>query len=395
MLTSDESSSISSRRVRTRLAEFFATLDLGAELAETVRPDIFSSFLRKVFGSRDGLTKAAANFSGLRGHFRDKAELVGLVENLLAADPRNFLLLAHLHRQLRFTNIELVHFFFDTSRLDNLEYYSQLVHDDPEFGSAYQKLASSKKWQGHFSGAEDRLVRLATFKKSIAGYLGSEEKCWHLWRSRIEMDPGVRQRISHFVVNNEDLAQIIDQNAVETTLDRSLRTVNVEMVKKERGSYAPRKVREILASNGFVEHEYGTRNIQELERVLQTESMTGNPYLGYTTEVSWKEVSKKFDFVLVGKSHIGFVLEVNYYSTSMSKIREVVAHFKELKRRCVERYRLIYVTDGVGWLNLGKDVLGMLEFEAKETKNGDQIPFLMNLRIFEEYISRIKAAMKS
>ncbi len=79
------------------------------------------------------------------------------MENLLAADPRNFLLLAHLHRQLRFTNIELIHFFFNTSKLDNLEYFSQLVQNDPEVGLASQKLASSKKWQGHFSGAEDRL----------------------------------------------------------------------------------------------------------------------------------------------------------------------------------------------------------------------------------------------
>src|SRR3990172_12118453 len=98
MLAADESGPISSsRRIRTRLVEFFATLDLGAELAETMRSSEVPQFLRRVFGPGDGLKEAAAKFSNLRGRFADRVDLVGLVDKLLKEEPRNFLVLSHLH----------------------------------------------------------------------------------------------------------------------------------------------------------------------------------------------------------------------------------------------------------------------------------------------------------
>lgn len=48
---------------------------------------------------------------------------------------------------------------------------------------------------------------------------------------------------------------------------------------------------------------------------------------------------------LVGRRCIGFP-EVSYFSASMSNVREVLASFRELLA-CSDRYRFIYVTDGV------------------------------------------------
>lgn len=384
-----------SLRVRQRLTEFFATLDLGAELAETMRSDQESlpPLLQEVFGSQEGLAKAAGEFSSLKGRFKDKPELVRLVEALLATDPAKFLMLTHLHRQLRFTNVELIHFLFDSSQLDNISYYEEIMRTDTQFGIVYRKLVGSTRWQGYISPAEAEVARLATLKKAVSAYLGPEDNCWNLWRSRIKTDHSVRTRIAAFVAHNEDLALLIEQGTVETALQRSLRTVNVEMVKKERGRYAQRRVREILSRNGFVEHNYGTQDLEELERSLQSVPEEKLPRLAYTAEVKWASAAKKFDFALIGRRRIGFVLEVNYFSTSMSKIREVLVHFKELKITCSDRYRLIYVTDGVGWLELAKDLRGMLEFEAQQVRE-DETPFLMNLRTFEQNLQRIKTVIQ-
>jgi hypothetical protein len=79
----------------------------------------------------------------------------------------------------------------------------------------------------------------------------------------------------------------------------------------------------------------------------------------------------------------------------MSKIREVVRHFMELKRACRGKYKLIYITDGMGWFGLAKDVKRMLEFEMEEqNKESSPVRFLMNLEIFRQNIKLIKNEMR-
>ncbi|MEM3705705.1 MAG: DpnII family type II restriction endonuclease, partial [Candidatus Bathyarchaeia archaeon] len=92
---------------------------------------------------------------------------------------------------------------------------------------------------------------------------------------------------------------------------------------------------------------------------------------------------------------VKFVIETNYFTTSMSKIREVVRHFMELKKSCMGKYKLIYITDGMGWFGLAKDVKRMLEFEIEEQKKEpSQVRFLMNLEIFRQNIDLIKNEMR-
>jgi hypothetical protein len=388
--------SIPSEIVRNRIVEFFATLDIGAELAETVRPETntLPPVLRKVFGTRERLEVAATRFAQLRDKYRDKPELTNQVATLLEKDPAHFLALAHILRQLRFTNVELVHFMFEAQRLNDPQYYEHLMESDSRFNNVVQRFERSRNWLKYTKDSNRQVARIATFKKTVSAYLGSEERCWDLWRSRIETDPEVRQRIASFVVNNEDLSDLIQQNTVNTFLQRSLRTVNVEMVKKERGGYAPRKVREIVTRAGFVEHDYGTTDISELESLLHRRPLTELPRFGYATEITWIEGVKKFDFVLIGRSQIGFVIEVNYFTTAMSKIREVLSHFKQLKQACSEKYRLIFVTDGVGWLDLAKDLERMIEFEIEQRSVNDKVPFLVNLLTLDHSIARIKEQIR-
>jgi hypothetical protein len=242
----------------------------------------------------------------------------------------------------------------------------------------------------------DKDMLLASCKKAMTSYLKSEKECWSLWSARIKSDSSVAQRISDFVVKKEDLKKLIETDSVRNSLLRSLRTVNVEILKRERGEYASRKVKEILENAGFVFEPYAkAKDIKDLESAIKTCQLIGKTSnLIYTSEKLWKEQDKRFDFVLISKNHIQFVIETNYFTTSMSKIREVVRHFIELKKACRKRYRLIYITDGMGWFGLAKDVKRMLEFEIEELRfEPSRIPFLMNLEIFKQNMDKIKAEM--
>lgn len=385
---------MSSNKIRCRLTEFFATLDMAAEFAQTMTRNGMSPFLNQVFGSQDEFDRVASQFSELKGRFADKDELVRLVARFLEENPAKFLVLTHLHRQKRFTNVELVNFLFDSKRLGDLSYYEDLLKTDSGFKATFEKVWQQTSWQGYIDTTDADLSKLASFKKTVSRYLGDERSCWKLWSLRIQNDPTARDRIASFVVRNEDLDRLIEQDAVQTALQRSLRTVNVESVKRERGGYGARRVREALERFGFMEHDYGTHDIIELNKVLKEGRGGSIPDLGYAREVEWKNEAKRFDFVLIAGKQLGFVMEVNYFSTSMSKIREVLKDFKELKKTCTKHhYPFIYVTDGVGWLKLVNDVERMLEFEAQEAES-DEMPFLVNLTQLENNLPRMKSQMK-
>jgi len=392
---------LSSPSIQKRLQEFFATLDLKCEMPETVITESITPFLKKVFDKESNFWIAAEKIQELKGKYQTEDDLISKIAELLKDDPRYFLLLTHLHRQLRFTNLELVHFLFDQDKLEDVNYYLRLLEEDETFKNQYYKVLKSKKWKEYLGIVDIQKCNtetlVATFKKVLMSYIGSESKCWPLWKSRIENDADVRYRIAMFLIKNEDLKNLIDDDNVKAALGRSLRTVNVEIQKRERGEYGSRRVREILESAGFIYDAFTNfKEMEELEDFLsskKTFDLKENEYI-YTTEKLWKKENKRFDFVLIANRRVHFVIETNYFTTSMSKIREVVRHFMELKKACRGKYKLIYITDGMGWFGLVKSVKEMLEFEMEEQKiEQSRIPFLMNLELFRKNIELIKAEM--
>lgn len=390
---------MNSKEISRKLSRFYATLDLKCELPEPISLAGLTSFLKKEFKSEKNFWDYVDSLQRLKNKYKTDKELIQKLTTLLKKDPLYFLVLTHLHRQMRFTNLELVHFLFDRERLNDAHYYLSLMDSDPLFKRLADKRVSSKSWIQYvgkvdLKSSEDNV--LASFKKIIASYLGPEEKCWKLWKSRIENDSTVSKRIVEFVVKNEDLKKLIESNSVKTAMERSLRTKSVEILKKERGEYGSNQVKNILNSAGFVFNEYKQfSDIEELEKEIQTQKTLNESKYVYTIEKEWKREGKKFDFVLISNNKVQFVVEVNYYTTGMSKVGEVVKHFMELKQACRGKYRLIYITDGMGWLKLVKKVKDMIEFEIEEQRREpSKVPFLMNLEMFKENMNLIKAEMK-
>jgi hypothetical protein len=388
---------------RSRLTEFFATVDLQCEILPRAKRAGLPPFLLKTFQSEENFWHYANRLQTLRDTASSNSRLIDSVASLLSDDPLYFLVLMHLHRQIRFTNLELVNAFFDRDKLNDLAYYRWLSQHDPTFAEVVNTVSKSKGWQNYMGAiratgqsrlepeAEDTNVGiLALNKKAVTKYLGSEGGCWHLWESRIRSDSSVRTNIARFVVENEDLGDLVQEKTVLTALGRSLRIVNVELVKRERGEFGSRRVKEILEDAGFKPLAVkGVSNISDVTRLLPASS----DFL-YLQEIPWKEQDKRFDFVLARRGKIGFVIETNYFTTSMSKIREVVKHFRELKIACRGKYRLVYITDGMGWFNLMKTVRDMIEFEKDELEiEPSKIPYLMNLELFRRGVSQVKDEM--
>lgn len=392
---------MSSEEISKKLSKFYATLDLKSELPERTVSDKLTPFLTKVFRKEENFWKHAESLQKLKDTYRTEKELIKKVAGMLETDPKYFFVLAHLHRQLRFTNLELVHFLYNREKLNDISYYTSLMKTDPAFRRLAEKRAGLVSWTKYIGevdlgSSEDNV--LASFKKVVTTYLGSESEHWKLWKSRIENDPTVPERIAEFVIKNEDLKQLIESNSVLNALKRSLRTVNVEILKKERGEYGSRRVENILVSAGFVFEPYEKiGDIEELEKTVSSQKTLFNiksRYI-YTEEKEWKREEKRFDFVLIYNNKIQFVIETNYYTTAMSKVREVVKHFVELKKACRGKYRLIYITDGMGWLKLAKSVKSMIKFEMEEQKiESSPVEFLMNLEMFRQNIDFIKSQMK-
>lgn len=378
--------------VRERLTEFYASLDMAGSLAITSRAEEAASpqLLITVFGSIDNLFKVAGTFSKMRGKYSSDAELIVMVSKSLEENQDLFLVLSHLHRQLRFTNIELVNMLFEPSRLNDLGYYEELIKSDSKFAEVYAKTIGAKMWRERTGHTDPILHKLASCKKTVSSYLDSENDCWALWKERIRSDASVRKQIAEFVVRNEDLGQLIRDGLIEPAMQRSLRTVNVESVKQELGGHASTRVRRILDNHRFVSYDYGTKNFDELRSILRS-LKSGLPEYGYTSEVTWKKVDKKFDFVLIRRDEIKYVMELNYFTTSMSKIREVVGHYKDLREKVLPYVPFIYITDGVGWFNLAKSLEEMFALESG--KGGKSLPFLMNLGLFDMKLEALKASM--
>jgi hypothetical protein len=387
-----------SEPVRKRLAEFYASLDLACELPDRFTAIGLTPFLLKQFGSEEEFWRLTEKLRELKARAKDVDTLASQLAALIKGEPRYFLILMHLHRQIRFTNLELVHLLFNADQLNNHSYYIELMKQDPVFSEAAKRQQSSRDWVSYVGPMEYGTPgpsSMASFKKVVASYVGDEGSCWRKWQSRILRDPSVPLRIARFLVKNEDFDHLVKEDSIISALKRSLRTVNVEIVKRERGEYGARRVSEILKAAGLVHDPYrDAKTLEDLEQQLrQSTLIQAQGQFVYTTEKRWAAEDKRFDFVLTSQRKAQFVIETNYFTTSMSKIREVVKHYKDLRQACLRKgYRLLYVTDGIGWLSLAKTLAEMIALDDSIGVPG-KVPFLMNLAMLQNWIEKIKQQM--
>lgn len=387
-------STIGGPATSNRLGEFYATLDLGykspAQSVATGSPE----WLEKVFASDDDFANSIRAIVDLGQFSSDPASLTSSLARLLETDSRLFVPLMFAFRQSRFTNADLVQMLFDQSRLDDPRYYRDLERTDDEFRDAARRVRNNRKWTPILVGLAPEKALLATYKKAISGYLTRPAVAWKRWQSRIRTDADVRKRIGRYVVEVLGIQKLFEIQGTEALIRINLRTTNVEEVKHQVGEYATDRVRNELAQSGFQEWdlEAGERDYRTVDRLAKRLPSSA---IRFVSEVLWKE-EKRFDFVLVNNSGLRFAIEVNYFTTSGSKIGEVVDHFIELNRDPERFFHLFYVTDGAGWFSYTKDVRRMLDEEsARNVDKGTSHRFLVNLAQFGVSLRRAATEMLS
>jgi hypothetical protein len=401
--------------VQRSLIEFYAKLDM------TVRPSFGVSRdsengqpMLLSLGTDPFIKSLASKVQGLEGSYSSKEELAASVAEMMREDPRFFIFFMHLFRQIKFTNVELLHFMFDQDRLDDLDYYESLMAESEMMQLKSRRMLGRKPWKELFEigpkddrlkvlwdsrpGRENELLHF--FKKIVYMYCGSEKASSVLWLERVRSDEGVRKRVARFLVKNENLDQVIRSGMVMSLFERSVRLLHVEQVKAKRGKFAPEKIARSLGNRGFVQRDFeGSPTIEEVEGDLRRGRYSDE--LIYTQEKKWisKELGrpKVFDFVLCSRSGVEFFMETNYFTTGMSKIGEVVENFKKLHIACErKKRRFIYVTDGMGWIGLNKAIKSVLELDVKgrRTRLDRKIPLLMNIRMFDEWLPTIVESLR-
>lgn len=90
---------------------------------------------------------------------------------------------------------------------------------------------------------------------------------------------------------------------------------------------------------------------------------------------------KRFDFVVPTKAKT-YLIEVNFYSTSGSKLNEVARSYSELAPRInsLEGYEFVWITDGVGWRGA----------KSKLQEAFEVIPRIYNLASLPHFIDELR-----
>ena len=161
------------------------------------------------------------------------------------------------------------------------------------------------------------------------------------------------------VFKNKQIKNLVDYVfGVETGLDTNAR--------KNRSGHL---------MEGQVASIFDDANIVYRQEVYSTE-YPGLSVLG--------EDKKRFDFV-VETNRSKYLMEVNFYSGSGSKLNEVARAYSELspKINAVDGFEFVWITDGIGW----KSAKNKLE-EAFYA-----IPNIYNLTNIDKFINQIKEEM--
>lgn len=171
-------------------------------------------------------------------------------------------------------------------------------------------------------------------------------------------ETGLFDLISNHIINN-----LLDYaTGVEVGLNSNAR-------KNRIGHLMESIVEKYIQEAGFVKNKtyFKEMYLEDIERKwnIDLSKLSNN-----------SQVSKRFDFVVRTNNCI-YAFEVNFYSTSGSKLNETARSYKEIAKECkhIKGFNFIWITDGKGWRNAQnnlKDTFDVLDnlFNLKDLQDG-------------------------
>ncbi len=254
--------------------------------------------------------------------------------------------------------------------------------------------------------SDEKLVFLARSKRLIADYC--KKKDTRPIQERLRISEKTRMRAAKYLIENRGLNDILQGIKPRVFIEKKRIPVDT---KTSHGKYSTRILENILVKAGFEGSDNKgpcssmmiprTGRVQQLlgdaskslsyckEREVESLSRPGSSVSSESVSTG-AETSKRFDFVLLFDNIPKVVIEINFFTTSGSKIGINEKEYLALHKKITETengLRFIWVTDGSYWLTQ----TGRKSFRKLAPLFHDD---LKNLAMFAEDLRNIKRDMK-
>jgi hypothetical protein len=317
--------------------------------------------------------------------------------------PGSFKVLEAVLQQQRFTHAQLIHFFFDVVKMNSLNVDSvyqyallNIDHDRNLLGQcekALKELASGVTLSELRRSDKDehRRMVVAVFKMAVSKHAKKIAKDPEILKLRV-CDPVFKEssyRLSDYVIHRLRLNDLLGCTDLQALLKAKRAPLDT---KGMHGDYGKMKVAEVLERNGYL-------NIDAIlnGNGLKTLKSDVSEQLGdklprgklFCTErfvegiIKPKEKKpKKFDVIIFTGSKPRHLFEVNFYTTSGTKIGINEGEYVDLREAIgvTKEYEFHWITDGNYWLSPG----GRERYERLLSEFGS----IYNINTFEANLNR-------
>ena len=290
--------------------------------------------------------------------------------------PRTFDVLEAVLQQQNFTHAQLIHFFFDVVKMnspniDSIYQYAilNLDHDRHllrQCESALKGIAPETQLSQlrRSDKDEDRRVVVAVFKIAVSKHAENITKKPDILRLRVS-DPVFKEssyRLSDYVIHQLRLNDLLESTDLPVLL-KSKRAPRD--TKGMHGDYGKKKVIGVLERNGFVNIDtvLDKKNLRTLKGDLAGQlGEVLPPGRLFCTERFVEGVVKpqegklkKFDIIIFSGAKPRHLFEVNFYTTSGTKIGINEGEYVEMSKAIASMsgYQFHWITDGNYWLSSG------------------------------------------
>lgn len=285
-------------------------------------------------------------------------------------NPKSFIIFEALFQLQRFTNVQLIHFFFDVVKLNSTkiepiyEYMILNLKHDEEFRNVYLNLLEPKMSYENFVSKLDILDKkylITTFKRAISKYIdkiSKNSKLIELRMTKREFED-VSIRFANYLLNNLKINETLDSIDVE----KFLRTKKIPIdAKGLHGKYAKIKITGYLDKKGYknLDDVLNKNQIGTLKLNSDSSFIPINEKRLYCTEKYVEGIvkpkdhkPKKFDLILFRDGKPKYLFEMNFYSTEGTKIGINQGEYIDLNNYIKENFpqcKFYWITDGNYWL---------------------------------------------
>lgn len=290
----------------------------------------------------------------------------------IKSNPRSFIVFEAIFQLQRFTNAQLIHFLFDTTKLNSAniepiyEYMVLNLKCDEVFRKLYLSLLQPTTSYEEFISQTDKLDRkymIATFKIAVSKYIkkvSNNFKAIELRMTKRELED-ITIRFANYLLNNMKANETLACIDIEKFLQNKRIPLDTKGL---HGKYAKLKIMEHLDKKGY-------KNLDNLLSQDHAKILRLNPDGSLVPKVGKKLYCtekyvdgivkpkdgklKKFDLIIFSDSKPKHLFEINFYSTEGTKIGINQNEYIDLNTYITDNFpqcKFYWITDGNYWLTL-------------------------------------------